>query len=122
MLAGWSQSLWTLDVALSLTILLYLLLWGHAGFPIPANVTTTLKQIRGEIRTMNKNAENDGGALDVDVRTYGAGAFSGMLVGAGLGYPFGTAGVLVGGVVGTFVGERLEYEHRKRRMEELLGE
>jgi hypothetical protein len=41
---------------------------------------------------------------------------------AWLGYPFGTAGVLIGGVVGTFVGDQLEYNRRKRRMEKLLGE
>lgn len=121
-LAGWSQSLWSLDVALSLTVLLYLLLWGHTGFPIPANVTTTLKQIEGNVQAMATPVEPDGGTLDVEVKTYGAGAFSGMLLGAGLGYPFGTAGVLVGGVIGTFVGEQLEYEHRKQRLSELLGE
>lgn len=119
--AGWSQGMWHLNVALLLTILLYLLLWGYAGFPIPETVTTTLKQIEGDVRDMTADAETDGGVLDEGVKTYGAGAFSGMLLGVALGYPFGTAGVLIGGVVGTFVGEQLEYERRKQRMEQLLA-
>jgi len=52
---------------------------------------------------------------DEEVKTSGAGAFAGMIVGGALGLPFGPAGVIIGGVIGALFGDQIERENEEER-------
>lgn len=51
-----------------------------------------------------------------EIKTTGAGAFGGMVIGGLLGLIFGPAGVIAGGMIGAVIGDQMEREKVKEEM------
>jgi len=45
----------------------------------------------------------------------GIGAFSGMVIGGGIGTLLGSIGTIIGGIVGALIGNQMEYEFIKAK-------
>ncbi|MHC1636071.1 MAG: glycine zipper domain-containing protein [Candidatus Methanospirareceae archaeon] len=62
-------------------------------------------------RNPERNEREKGG----EIRTTGAGALAGMIVGGAIGLLGGPAGVILGGIIGALIGNQIEYEQEKER-------
>jgi len=50
-----------------------------------------------------------------EIKTSGAGALAGMIIGGAIGLLGGPIGVLLGGIIGALIGNQLEYEQEKEK-------
>ncbi len=68
-------------------------------------------------REMNEDVKTDGAGEPVreDAGSSGYGALGGMIAVGALGLPFGTAGAVVGGLLGALIGNEIEYQDIKDR-------
>ena len=80
------------------------------------------RSIRKELRLINetliegfklKKSSNPEKKKEEEIKTSGAGAFGGMIIGGALGLPFGPGGVIIGGIIGAIVGDNIERERIK---------
>jgi hypothetical protein len=65
---------------------------------------------------LNNNSNNEDIEKGEEVKTSGAGAFTGMIIGGALGLIGGPAGVIIGGIIGGIIGNIVEYEQEKERL------
>lgn len=90
------------------------------------NILTSNSKIKTKSNTSNpKNSSNPSNPSNKkekeEVETSGVGALGGALVGSAVGLAFGPVGVLIAGIIGTLLGNQIEYENqldeKKRKRE-----
>jgi len=100
------------------SIILVILIYTNSHMlAILSDIRDILDKLEKRLFSKMNPCSNRDQSHDEEIRTSGAGALAGMVLGGLVGLLGGPAGVIIGGIIGALVGNQIEYERLKAERE-----